>query len=132
LRPQTFAGGGASFPSLKFAGNGLDEFVRAPIARRAHHRVRARHAFLKGSRKTAWVGFTLGRRGVGRQAQTAAVRATAATIRSDVARITLPRRQIRGGEIIFSDLRDRIRDMLDFSIAKIQDDTSSCRRLTWG
>jgi hypothetical protein len=59
-------------------------------------------------------GFTLGRRGVGRQAQTAAVRTTAATIRSDVARITLRRRQIRGDEIIFSDRRDRIRDMVRF------------------
>ena len=59
-------------------------------------------------------GFTLDRRGVGRQAQTARVSATAATVRSDVARITLRRRQIRGDEIIFSDRRDRIRDMVRF------------------
>jgi hypothetical protein len=59
-------------------------------------------------------GFTLDRRGVGRQAQTARVSATAATVRSDVARITLRRRQIRGDEIIFSDRRDRIRDMVIF------------------
>jgi uncharacterized protein YdeI (BOF family) len=59
-------------------------------------------------------GFTLGRRGVGRQAQTATVRTTAATIRSDVARITLRMRQIRGDEIIFSDRRGRIRDMVRF------------------
>jgi hypothetical protein len=58
-------------------------------------------------------GFTLGRRGVGPQAQTA-IRTTAATIRSDVARITLRMRQIRGDEIIFSDRRDRIRDMVIF------------------
>jgi hypothetical protein len=59
-------------------------------------------------------GFTLSRRGVGRQAQTSAVRATAATKRNDVARITLRRRQTGGDELIFSDRRDRIRDMVRF------------------
>jgi hypothetical protein len=56
--------------------------------------------------------FTLGCRGVGRQVQTTTASATAATIRHDVARITRRRRQIRGGEIIFSDRRDRMVDMV--------------------
>jgi hypothetical protein len=56
--------------------------------------------------------FTLGCRRVGRQVQTTTARATAATIRRDVARITRRRRQIRGGEIIFSDRRDRMLDMV--------------------
>jgi hypothetical protein len=56
--------------------------------------------------------FTLGCRRVGRQVQATTARATAATIRRDVARITRRRRQIRGGEIIFSVRRDRILDMV--------------------
>lgn len=58
--------------------------------------------------------FTLGCRGVGRQVQTTTARATAATIRRDVARITRRRRQIRGGEIMFSDRRGGILDMVRF------------------
>jgi hypothetical protein len=59
-------------------------------------------------------GFTPNCLGLGRQAQTSAVKATAPTKRNDVARITPRRRQIRGEEIIFSDRRDGIRDMVRF------------------
>jgi hypothetical protein len=88
--------------------------IHSRIRRRRRHTTGLVKAGIPEHAREKPIGFTLGRCRVGRQAQTAKVRATDATIRSDVARITLRRRQIRGDEIIFSDRRDRIRDMVRF------------------